>query len=149
MTGPEVHVDLHLVLLRDGCILMGERRNVEFGSGQYHVPAGRLEADETIIDGLIREAREETGIRLAPDGLDLSYVMHFRGASDRLSLFFVAKRWQGEIETREPGKCAGWRWLPLTALPDNIVPYAKQAISDLMSGKRVGLFGWPTSEATG
>jgi hypothetical protein len=43
---------------------------------------------------------------------------------------------------REPDKCAGWQWLPLTALPTNIVPYARQAIADLTSGKRVGLFGW-------
>ena len=68
--------------------------------------------------------------------------MHFRGASDRLSLFFTAKRWRGEIDAREPDKCAGWQWLPLTALPANIVPYARQAIDDLMSGKRVGVFGW-------
>ena len=142
MTGPDLHIDLHLVLLRDGCILMGERRNVEFGAGQYHVPAGHLEAGETIIDGIIREAGEETGIALAPDDLDLAYVMHFRGASDRLSLFFTAKRWRGEIETREPDKCAGWQWLPITALPANVVPYARQAIADFTSGKRVGLFGW-------
>jgi 8-oxo-dGTP diphosphatase len=142
MTRPDVHIDLHLVLLRDGCILMGERRNVAFGAGQYHVPAGHLEAGETIIDGIVREAGEETGTMLAPDDLDLAYVMHFRGASDRLSLFFIAERWQGEIETREPDKCAGWQWLPLAALPANIVPYARQANADLISGKRVGLFGW-------
>ncbi len=142
MTGPDVHIDLHLVLLRDGCILMGERRNVEFGAGQYHVPAGHLEAGEMIIDGIIREAGEETGIALAPADLDLAYIMHFRGASDRLSLFFTAKSWQGEIETREPDKCAGWQWLPLAALPANILPYARQAIANLTSGKRVGVFGW-------
>ena len=142
MARPDIHVDLHLVLLRDGCILMGERRNAEFGAGQYHVPAGRLEAGETIIDGIIREAGEEAGISLAPGHLDLAYVMHFRGTSDRLSLFFTAKSWWGDIETREPDKCAGWQWLPLTALPANVVPYARQAIADLISGKRVGLFGW-------
>ncbi|HKP22961.1 MAG TPA: NUDIX domain-containing protein [Dongiaceae bacterium] len=146
MSGPDIHVDLHLVLLRDGSILMGERRNVEFGAGQYHVPAGHLEADETIIDGIIREAAEETSIVLAPSDLDLAYVMHFRGASDRLSLFFTASNWTGEIETREPDKCAGWQWLKLAALPANIVPYARQAIADLTSGKRIGLFGWPVDE---
>jgi ADP-ribose pyrophosphatase YjhB (NUDIX family) len=125
---------------------MGERRNVEFGSGQYHVPAGRLEPDETMIDGIIREAAEETGIVLAPDDLDLAYVMHFRGASGRLSLFFTAQRWRGEIETREPDKCAGWQWLPLAALPDNVVPYARHAIAELAAGKRVGLFGWPVKD---
>jgi hypothetical protein len=55
---------------------------------------------------------------------------------------FTAKSWRGEIETREPEKCAGWQWLPLAKLPANTVPYARQAIADLTSGKRVGLFGW-------
>ena len=148
MTRPDVHIDLHLVLLRDGCVLMGERRNAEFGAGQYHVPAGHLEAGETIIDGIVREAAEETGIVLAPADLNLAYVMHFRGASDRLSLFFTAESWTGEIETREPDKCAGWQWLPLAALPANVVPYARRAIADLISGKSVGVFGWSEAAAT-
>jgi 8-oxo-dGTP pyrophosphatase MutT (NUDIX family) len=139
---PEINVDLHLVLLRDGCILMGERRNTLFAPGQYHVPAGRLEADETIVDGLVREALEETGITIAHDDIDLAYVMHFRGQSDRLSMFFTARHWLGEIENREPDKCAGWEWIPVDALPANTVPYARKAIADLAAGKRFGTLGW-------
>ena len=142
MSRPDVHIDLHLVLLRDGCILLGERRNTEFAAGQFHVPAGHLEADETIVDGIVREALEETGIVLAPENIDLSYVMHFRGRSDRLSLFFTADRWSGDIQNREPDKCAGWAWIPTDDLPANTVPYARQAIGDLLAGKRLGLFGW-------
>ncbi len=142
MSKPDIHVDLHLVLRRDGCILIGERRNTEFAAGQYHVPAGHLENDETILDGIIREASEEIGIKLAPKDVDLAYVMHFRGKSDRLSFFFTADRWSGEIENREPHKCAGWEWIPMTDFPANTVPYAKQAIADLLAGKRLGLFGW-------
>ena len=142
MSKPDIHIDLHLVLRHDGCILMGERRNTEFAPGQYHVPAGHLEIDETIVDGIIREASEETGIELTPEDIDLALVMHFRGESDRLSLFFTADHWSGEIENREPHKCAGWEWVPITDLPANTVPYAKQAITDLLAGKRLGLFGW-------
>jgi ADP-ribose pyrophosphatase YjhB (NUDIX family) len=121
---------------------MGERRNTEFASGQYHVPAGRLETNETIVDGLIREALEETGIGLTPDDVDLAYVMHFRGRSDRLSMFFTVLRWSGEIENREPDKCAEWEWIPIDDLPENTVPYARRAIADLVAGKRFGTFGW-------
>lgn len=142
MIRPDVHIDLHLVLFRDDRILMGRRRNVTFGDGQYHVPAGRLEVDETIVDGLRREAREETGIVLAPNDLDLVHVMHVRDGSDRLSLFFTAERWSGEIENREPDKCAGWEWLPVADLPDNTVAYARQAIAGILAGNRLGLFGW-------
>ncbi len=143
MPRPHVHIDLHIVLLKDGCLLMGRRLNTRFGAGQYHVPAGHLESDETILDGAIREAREETGVELAPDALDLAYVMHFRGESDRLSLFFVAERWLGEISNREPEKCAGWEWVPTDWLPEDTVPYARQALADLLAGRRLGLFGWP------
>ena len=142
MSKPDIHIDLHLVLLHDGRALLGERRNTQFGAGQYHVPAGHLEINETIIDGIIREASEETGIKLTPEDIELAYVMHFRGKSDRLSLFFTAEHWSGEIENREPHKCAGWEWIPTDDLPANTVPYAKQAITDLLAGKRLGLFGW-------
>lgn len=142
MDGPDVHIDLHILLRRDDRVLMGERRNSAFGAGEYHVPAGHLENDETIVDGIIREASEETGIRLRPEDIELLYVLHFRGTSDRLSLFFTADRWSGEIENREPDKCAGWEWIPITNLPANTVPYARHAISDVLAGKRLGLFGW-------
>jgi 8-oxo-dGTP diphosphatase len=142
MSRPDVHVDLHLVLRRGDLILIGERPNTQFGAGQYLVPAGRLEVDETIVDGMIREAREETGIEIDADVLELAYVMHFRGESDRLSLFFTAERWAGEITNCEPDKCKGWEWLPVGDLPKNTVPYARHAINDLMASKRLGLFGW-------
>ncbi len=72
MGEPDIHIDLHLVLLHDGCILMGERCNTEFGAGQYHVPAGHLEIDESIIDGIIREASEEMGIKLTAENTELA-----------------------------------------------------------------------------
>ena len=142
MTRPDIHVDVHLVLLRDGHVLMGERRNTKFATGQYHVPAGRLEAGESIVDGVIREALEETGISIAAADVGMRYVMHVRENSDRLSLFFTTERWTGEIENREPDKCAGWEWVPVSDMPPNTVPYARQAILDLIAGKQVGLFGW-------
>ncbi len=142
MRRPDIHIDLHLVLLHDGHILMGRRRNTEFAAGQYHVPAGRLEPDETIADGIIREAMEEAGIAIAPQDLDLVHVLHFRGRTDRLSMFFSANRWTGEIENREPDKCFGWEWLPTDDLPAETVAYARQAIADIVAGRRLGLFGW-------
>ena len=142
MTKPDVYIDLHLVLLHDRCVLMGERRNTEFAAGQYHVPAGHLEINETIVDGIIREASEETGIKITPEDIDLIYVMHVRDKSDRLSMFFTTRQWSGDIENCEPNKCAGWKWIPISNVPENTVPYAKQALSDILAGKRLGLFGW-------
>lgn len=143
MSRPDIHIDLHLVLMRDGRVLLGRRRNTKFASEQYHFPAGGLEPDETFIDGIIREAMEEAGIAIAPDDLDLLHVLHFRGVTNRMSVFFGADRWSGDIENREPDKCYGWEWLPVDDLPAEMVPYARQALADIRAGRRLGLFGWP------
>lgn len=137
-----IHIDLHLVLMHEGKVLLGERRNTEFAPGQYHVPAGHLEQNETIVQGMIREAREELGIEIREDDVDLVHTLHLRGQSERLSLFFTLRHWQGEIENREPDKCAGWSWFALCALPANTVPYARQALGDIQAGNRLGTFGW-------
>ena len=74
---PDVHIDLHLVLLRAGCVLMGRRRNTAFAAGQYQVPGGRLEPDETILisarDGspLLAIEHGENGPALRLMGADL------------------------------------------------------------------------------
>lgn len=146
ITRPDIHIDLHLVLVRDGRLLMGRRRNTTFAAGLYHMPAGGLEADETIVDGIIREAVEEAGITIAPEDLDLVHVLHFRGRTDRISMFFRAARWSGEIENREPDKCFGWEWLPTDDLPSDMVPYARQAIADIIAGRRLGVFGWSVGD---
>jgi len=118
MTRPDIHIDLHLVLLRDGCILMGERRNVEFGAGQYHVPAGRLEADETIIDGIIREAREETGMEVA----DLAFVaitndLFAAEGKHYITIWMRAGRVLGEPTLASPREMTAIGWFGWDALP--------------------------------
>lgn len=127
----EVHIDLHLILVRNGQVLLGRRINTAFGAGQYHVPAGYLEPNETVLEGVRREAREEVGIEIPDEALDLVHLMHFRGTSDRISLFFIAHRWTGDIVNREPDKCAGWAWWKLDRLPTDMVPYARRALTDI------------------
>lgn len=45
------------------------RRAIEPGYGFWAQPGGFLEADETAIEGAIRETREETGLEVAPTGI--------------------------------------------------------------------------------
>jgi bifunctional NMN adenylyltransferase/nudix hydrolase len=58
--GPFFTVDAAVV--QSGHILLVTRG--EYGKGQLALPGGFLERDETAIDGMIRELREETGLKV-------------------------------------------------------------------------------------
>jgi ADP-ribose pyrophosphatase YjhB (NUDIX family) len=102
--------------------------------GMYSFPAGHLGGDEETLSGaVVREAREEVGVEIDVADLELVHVMHRkqRKPTDerRINLFFVAKKWRIEPRIMEPDKCDDLGWFELDDLPDNTIPYVKQAIS--------------------
>jgi hypothetical protein len=56
--------------------------------------------------------------------------------------FFTAKGWQGEICNHEPGKCDDVRWFGQNTLPENMVEYARFAISQLGKNNWYLEYGW-------
>lgn len=62
---PVKHLTVDAVVEQSGHILLVKRRS-EPGKGLWALPGGHLEPDETLADGVIRELREETGIKV-PD----------------------------------------------------------------------------------
>ena len=140
MAKHSVIVDLHLIL-RDGAkILFGLRKNTGFSDGMYHLPAGHLEDNETILAGTTREAKEELAIDTEVPDLELVHTMHQR--SGRVSLFFEVARWSGEVTNAEPHKCERLSWIASDRLPQNLVPYARAALERIQLGERVSAFGW-------
>jgi len=69
-------VDVHLILRRAGRILLLRRANTGYGDGRLHLPSGHLERDESVVAGVIREAREEVGVVVEPAALRCVHVMH-------------------------------------------------------------------------
>ena len=123
-----VIVDVHLFLLKKGQILLGQRQNTDFEDGKFHVPAGHLEEGETVIDALIREAREELGIIIKHEHVNFAHVMHHKSNGGRTGLFFRVQEWEGEVQNIEREKCRELQWFDLNNLPENMVLYARQAI---------------------
>ena len=145
MARPGLIVDRHLILRDGGEVLFGLRRNTGFADGLYHLPAGHLEADETIVAGTAREGREELGIEIGLADLELVHTMHHR--SGRVSFFFEVRAWSGEIRNAEPDKCARLDWLAPEGLPTNSVRYARLALERLGGGQRFSTLGWDEASA--
>ena len=133
---------VHLFLFRGDEILLLRRANTGYRDGEYSVPAGHLDGDETVIAAAWREAREEIGVRIGADELVFSSVMHRHEGDERVDFFLLVKAWEGEPFNAEPEKCDDLRWFPLARLPENVVPYVRRAIGNHFEGVKFDEFGW-------
>ena len=133
----------HLILVRGGEVLLLRRRGTDYEDGKLSVVAGHIDGGETAREAICREAREEAGIELAPGDLAFAQIVHRADRGERVSFFFTATRWQGEVRNMEPHKASELRWVSLDALPDDMVPYVRQAIERWRRGELYGESGWP------
>jgi len=135
------------LVLRDGDkVLLSKRANTGWMDGMYSMVSGHIEADETPVQALIREAREEAGIEVRPEDLKMIHIsMRQRASKDDnayVDFYLECTRWQGEIRNMEPEKCAGLEWFPLSQLPDNIIPVYMQVFAAIARGEMYSEDGW-------
>jgi len=135
-------VTVHLLFIRNGQILLVRRFNTGYADGQYSVPAGHLDGEETVIAAGVREAREELGVVIQERDLAFSSVMHRREDDERVDFFFEARAWEGKPVNAEPDKCDDLFWANLEAVPENTVAYVRQAIQNHLRRVRFDKFGW-------
>lgn len=135
-------VAVHLFLLPDAQILLLRRRNTGYYDGSYSIVAGHVEADEAIETAMIREAREEAGIAIAPGDLRVAGVMHRRSAGGCIDFFLAATSWSGVIENKEPDKCDELAWFGADVLPENSIPYVRRPFEIYQRGEWFSGFGW-------
>jgi ADP-ribose pyrophosphatase YjhB (NUDIX family) len=151
VTAAPLHpVDVFLLLTRADDVLLGLRTNTGYADGQWNLPSGKLEDGEDVISAVIREAREEVGIRVRPEKLRLVAVIHHRSSPThaRIGLAFASAfepDQHGEPTNAEPQKCAGIEWFPTTALPPNTTPFTAACVRAFLDGQPLRLSGWPLS----
>jgi 8-oxo-dGTP pyrophosphatase MutT (NUDIX family) len=134
----------YLVLIKDNKILLLRRYNTGYEDGNYTMVAGHLDGNETFIHAMIREAKEEAGIEIKPDDLEVVHVMHRKKSigKERMDIFIHAKKWEGEPENLEPDKCDDLRWFDMDDLPKNVIPFVKQAIGCIRERRVYSEHGW-------
>ncbi|GAB2689599.1 NUDIX hydrolase [Nocardia thraciensis] len=134
--------DVHLVLRRGNEVLYGQRQNTGYEDGAWHHPSGHLEADESVIAALIREADEEIGVTITPEDVQFSHIMHNSSSGGRMAFFFTVTKWDGEPDNREPEKCSGLEWFAVDALPDHMIDYCRVAMQHIADGSPFSVYGW-------
>ena len=127
----------YLLLEKDGKLLIARRFNTGYQDGNYQVPAGHVDAGELPSEALIREAKEEVGIDLSPEDIELvhiSYRPRHDNTDNRIDFFFRARNWNGDVQNMEPEKCDDLRWVTYDQIPENMSPHMRDAIDCISKG---------------
>ncbi|WP_436773909.1 NUDIX hydrolase [Yinghuangia sp. YIM S09857] len=111
----------------EGQVLLIRRRD----NGRWEPPGGVLERHETIIDGLRREMREETGLEVEPLGLTGVYKNMVLGV---VALVFRCQITGGHLKPN--GEVMGFRWASIDDLPDLMVEAYRIRVIDSLNWPR-------------
>jgi mutator protein MutT len=141
MRHPGIPTGVHVLLERDGRVLLMRRAGTGFFDGLYSLPGGHVEEGESLAATAVREMREELGIELAEAGLVVLGVVHRRSDTNRIDFFLQAADWSGEPVIEEPDKCDELVWCSRDALPEAVVPYIRAALQ-AGSGPWIHESGW-------
>lgn len=126
-------IGAYLILIENNKILLQKRKGGVL-DGQYSPVAGHTEEGETVIDAIIREAREEANIILKAEDLKVKVISQrpnapYKGTpTDIIDFYILATRYQGKLHNNEPNKCYEFIFSPLDELPKETISHVQKAI---------------------
>ncbi|MGW2049820.1 NUDIX domain-containing protein [Streptomyces sp. NPDC001858] len=106
-------------------LLLGRHRR-----GTWELPGGTVEPGESLQETVVRELREETGLRADPSDVRLlgTLLDHVDGVP-RMTVGAVVADWEGE-PADQPGESVGdWRWYSLDHLPPSLFVCSAQSLT--------------------
>ena len=92
----------------DGKVLVQNRVDPEWGGLTF--PGGHIEPGESLVDSVVREMREETGLTVLDPRLIGSKSWMKDDGSRYLVLLYVATQYEGEMHSSEEGEIS---WMTL------------------------------------
>jgi 8-oxo-dGTP diphosphatase len=139
----DINLKVRLILYNKGKILLLQQKK-KLG-GNYTLVGGTIEDTEFAVESLIREANEEAGVVLKAEDLQMVHVLHKRtkDKGHRITLYFKATKWDGEIKSLEPNKFKDVAWFPLTNLPPNLSDTVRHVLQAYREGSTYSQFIFP------
>ena len=130
-----------VILEKDGNILLGMRHpdpdkadSAFRSAGEWCLPGGKLEWQETLEAGAIREVKEETGISIKnPQVISIHNCKnehaHF------MTVGMMAREWEGQAQVMEPDEIIEWKWFDMNNLPKERYFPSFEVIENYIQGK--------------
>ena len=128
-----IRVGIGVLILQNGRLLLGHRvRNAADTGGIYEpdswcLPGGKQEYGETILEGAVRETKEETNLDIN-DLKVYSAVDDLQPGKHYVTIQVIARACSGTLCVMEPEKQDEWKWFSVDQLPKNIYTPSKKFI---------------------
>jgi len=143
MDSKKVGVGFGILVLKDDKVLLGRRHedpnkaDSEFkSSDEWCMPGGKLEWGETFEEGAKRELKEETGLDVELEDLevicvnsDMNEHAHF------VTIGLIAKKFLGEPQVLEPDEITQWNFFGMDELPKNFYFPSEKVLNNYKAGK--------------
>ncbi|WP_345751428.1 (deoxy)nucleoside triphosphate pyrophosphohydrolase [Microbacterium rhizophilus] len=129
----EIHV-VGAVIVRDGLVLCARRGPDQSLPGMWEFPGGKIEADETPEDAVVREIQEELGCKIRVDS-PLGVHSHEYPFGIVHLTTFICRLLAGEPRAREHAEL---RWLPRSSL--HTIQWAPADIPSLLLLNTLAVF---------
>jgi 8-oxo-dGTP diphosphatase len=109
------------------------RRN--YSRHAWVLPGGAVEAGESVVDAVVREVLEETGLVVEPERVTGIYHEPQHPAGDFLHFAFLCRRLDSTVDPRiPPDELSDWGFFGPADLPRPISELTVRRISDAVSG---------------
>jgi 8-oxo-dGTP diphosphatase len=131
--GPALRFVAAALIVREGEVLIGQRRANQPMALLWEFPGGKIEPGESAPQALARELNEELGIEavIGPQVIRIRHNYRHGGAVDLQ--FFTVKEFSGEIENHIYEQI---KWVKLADLPTyDFLAADRGLIRDLAAGK--------------
>ena len=110
-------VGVGIIIIKEGKVLLGKRTNPNHGYGTWDFPGGKVNFGEKPEDCVLREAMEETGVKVKSIKFFSLTNDIFDEKRHYITLFYTCKIESGEPKGMEPERCDGWEWFEWEKMP--------------------------------
>ena len=139
---PKVGVGI-MVLNNRGEVLLGKRNDDAekassdlHGEGTWTMPGGKLDFQETLINGACRELFEEIGVKVEAERLKvISIADEIVPDNHYVTVGFLIEDFKEKPKVIEPDEITEWKWYNLNSLPENVYPPSAKVIRAFLSNK--------------
>jgi len=106
------------------------------GEGTWTMPGGKLDFQETLVDGAYREVLEETNIKIDKEKIKvISVADEIVRDNHYVTVGFLCENFDGEAKMMEPEEITEWRWYDLNNLPEKVYPPSAKMIKAYLGNK--------------